>query len=274
MASIQGLGVLVVEDDLDNRELVELYLESQGARVKTAASAAAARAILVDWSPDVILTDISLPDEDGFAFLTRLRASDATRQTPVIAVTGRAEEAARSRAIAAGFHKFISKPFDVFALPAAVASAVVPRGPSGSLERQLQGRDVRALLMDLNATTSYRYTSILRFLEGGSLESVWTVDRDSARVDEFPPDMPLAASYCVFVEQTRAAFTVADASEDPRVGDHPKRDQLRSYCGVPLFRADGTIFGSLCHYDPAPRPVDAAALAEMQRVAGLLAPLL
>jgi CheY-like chemotaxis protein len=276
------MRVLIVEDDKDGRELLRFFLERIGAVVREAASAAQARAILGEWSPEVILADIGMPQEDGVTFITGVRAEATTAHIPAIALSAHAEESSRARALSAGFQKFISKPFEVFTLPAAIASVAArsaPGAPPGGdldgdarLARLIAEHDLRAVLALLNERTPYRYTSILHCQEG-TLESVWTFDREHDGVDAFPATR-LEDSYCVFVEASRATFAIEDASKDPRVLAHPKRESLRSYCGVPLLRRDGTVFGTLCHYDAAPHPVDPAAVERMSHVARMLAPAL
>ncbi len=279
MTSIVGLQVLVVEDDADTRELLEFFLDSLGAHVRSAPTSADACAALRERTVDVILADIGLPDEDGFAFLARVRAEPAWRTIPAIAMTGYADEAWRVRALEVGFQKFVSKPYDVFALPAALVSAVSTTPPTPARDAAdaaariavyLETRNVRGLLGMLNSTTNYRYTSILRF-DDAKLESVWTFDRENDRVDAYP-ERRIEQAYCVFIEATGHSFSVADALEDVRVSGHPKREKMRSYCGVPLLRTDGSMFGTLCHYDPMPRAVDARVIAAMVQVAGMLTP--
>lgn len=280
MASIRGIAVLVVDDDVDTRELLEMYLEGEGATVRSADTAHAARALLAEASFDIVLTDASLPDEDGFAFVAALRADPATRSLPAIAITGHGDARSRSLAVESGFQKFITKPFDVFALPAAIASVVAERvaPPADETERErivrlIGGRDMRVLLGSLNARTAYRYTSILRF-DDGRIESVWTFDRNDESADRFPLDTPVSASYCALVQAGGVAFSMEDSARDARVEGHPKRESLRSYCGVPLFREDGSLFGTLCHYDEQPHVVEDATVAAMEQVAELLVPAL
>ena len=92
--------------------------------MRVAASAAEARAHLDSFRADVILADVTLPGEDGFAFIAELRTNPKTRHIPAIAVTGHTDEGSRKRATEAGFQKYLSKPFDVFSLPALLASTV------------------------------------------------------------------------------------------------------------------------------------------------------
>jgi CheY-like chemotaxis protein len=279
MQSLKNMVVLVVEDDEDNRDLVQEFLEHQGATVRTAGSVMDAKQAFADGLPDVVLTDMNFADGDGFEVLTALRACEGAASLPVIAVTGQAERSARARAIEAGFTKYVTKPFDVFALVAAVASVAALKNQApvagtsesaeAALERLVAANDVAGLLAALNGHSTYRYTALFRFAQG-KLDSVWTFDRTRGGVDAFPPDLPIGASYCTYVASAAAPFHVADSNTDPRVADHPKRETLRAYCGFPLFRADGTLFGTLCQYDEEPRPLEPSVIAEMERVATTL----
>jgi CheY-like chemotaxis protein len=277
--SLKDTVVLVVEDNEDNRDLVQAFLEGEGATVLTADSLAAAKLALAERLPDVVLTDMRFPDGDGFDLLDALRAMEGAASVPVIAVTGRAELSARERAVAAGFTKYVTKPYDVFALLAAVASAAALKheapiatasdSTEAAVERLIAANDVRRLLAVLNGHGTYRYSSLFRFADG-RLDSIWTFDRARPNADASATDLPIAGSYCTYIESATAAIYITDAKTDPRVADHPKRDSLRSYCGVPLFRADGSLFGTLCHYDEEPRPLAPTVIAEMERVAKAL----
>jgi len=124
MAALTGLAVLLVDDDKDTRDLLQLVLDGQGASVRAVRSAADARDAIQERAPDILLTDISLPDEDGFALVAALRADVATRTIPAIALTGHSDASLQVRAAEAGFQKFITKPFDVLSLASAIASVV------------------------------------------------------------------------------------------------------------------------------------------------------
>ena len=113
--------MLIVEDDEDSRELLEMFLRSQGAHVRAVACAADARAAIRELVPDVLLADITLPDESGFDFVGSLRADPATRHIPAIAMTGHTDAAARQQALGAGFHSLVTKPLDIWSLAADVA---------------------------------------------------------------------------------------------------------------------------------------------------------
>ncbi len=283
MSSISSVSVLVVEDDPDSGELLTMFLRSEGAEVRLVDSADAARRAIEEKVPDVVVTDVTLAGEDGFSLVASLRADARTRDIPAIAITGHSDARSRSRALENGFQKFLVKPLDIFSLAAAIASVAV-REPAfdssakgaglDSLDTQtasfVAGRDVRSLLATLNAQTPYRYTSILRF-DDDVLRSIWSFDRDNDRIDSFPADLPVESSYCGFVRASRTPMAITDAAKDVRVADHVKREELRSYCGVPIFAADGSIFGTICHYDSAPFPVRPETIATIERVAKLLA---
>jgi len=112
--SLQGLRVLVVEDDDDSREMLEELLSYEGAEVETAADAAAGLAALLQFKPNVMLSDIGLPGEDGYSLMRRCRRLQlAEARVPAIAVTAfcRSQDKAESRA--AGFNDHVSKPLDL-----------------------------------------------------------------------------------------------------------------------------------------------------------------
>ena len=120
---LDGLRVLVVDDDADTLEILDLVLRQYGADVKTAVSSAAALEIFRRWKPDVLLSDIGMPIEDGFTFIAKIRAfaPDEGGDVPAAALTAYAGEKDRDAALAAGYQRHISKPIDPATLAAAVA---------------------------------------------------------------------------------------------------------------------------------------------------------
>jgi PAS domain S-box-containing protein len=122
---IDGCRVLCVDDDADALQVMALVLEERGAQVTTAGSAMEAVAALDALVPDVVISDIGLPGEDGYSLMQRIRAlpGDASR-VQAIALTAYAGPASSSRALEVGFQQFISKPITVDALLRAVATAV------------------------------------------------------------------------------------------------------------------------------------------------------
>lgn len=278
MASMASVALLFV--DADARELLGVFPAGQRAGVRAATSAAEARAAIRERRPDVIVANVMLPDEDGFSLLSVLRADPSTEGVPAIAVTGLSDGAAGCRALDAGFRKVVTKPLDTFMLTAAIASvadvakALVPEETDDERTmRLIAEHNFRPILAELNAATAYRYTSILRF-SGDRLESVWTFDCANPGADPFPTDLLVEASYCSLVRLGRAPFALTNADDDARVATHPKRAEIKAYCGVPIFRDDGSLFGTLCHYDAAPHPIPVGALSALERVARMLVPIL
>jgi PAS domain S-box-containing protein len=115
---LTGTRVLVVDDRLDERQLFEFVLEHAGAEVRTASNAIEAQDVFSAWRPDVLVTDIAMPDEDGYALLRRLRSHAAG--LPAIAVTAHARQEDRERALTAGFNLYVAKPVDPVRLTDAV----------------------------------------------------------------------------------------------------------------------------------------------------------
>jgi PAS domain S-box-containing protein len=111
---LEGIAVLVVEDHAATREALESALRTHGAVVMTAASASAARKTLARERPDVVVSDVSMPREDGYTFVRKLRESeskgDGRRRLPAIALTARATPNDRALALAAGFDSHFAKP--------------------------------------------------------------------------------------------------------------------------------------------------------------------
>jgi len=120
--SLAGLRILVVDDEADARELISTVLSEFGATVRIAASAAEGLTRLLEEPVDVLVTDVGMPEEDGFDFVRKLRSlpDPQLRFIPAVALTayGRAEDAAC--ALAAGFQVHLTKPV----APAALASAI------------------------------------------------------------------------------------------------------------------------------------------------------
>jgi CheY-like chemotaxis protein len=113
-ATRDGLRVLVVEDDLDSREAVSATFADAGVDVRAAATAGEALAVLDSWLPDVLVSDIGLPDEDGYALLRRIRArpADAGAWIPAVALTAYATGDDARRALSAGYQMHLAKPVD------------------------------------------------------------------------------------------------------------------------------------------------------------------
>ena len=129
--SLQDVSVLVVDDEADTREAMAIGLGRHGARVATASSASEALGALARERPQVLVADIGMAGEDGYALLKKVRALPAERggATPAIALTGYANPQDRVDALRAGFQIHVSKPVTPAELAAAVASLVAPARP-------------------------------------------------------------------------------------------------------------------------------------------------
>jgi K+-sensing histidine kinase KdpD/ActR/RegA family two-component response regulator len=123
---LAGISILVVDDDPDSREVLVASLEQAGAHVHVRASARDALTALADMQTDVILADVAMPEQDGYAFIRRVRASSATDLAviPAIALTSLARETDRKDALTAGFQLHLTKPIAPRALVEAIAHVV------------------------------------------------------------------------------------------------------------------------------------------------------
>ena len=119
-----GLRVLVVDDEEDTRELLQTIIESCGARVSTANSAAAALGAMAEESFDVLISDIGMPEEDGYSLIAKVRALDTERggSIPAAALTAYAGEEDRIRTLRSGFQIHVPKPVSPNELVAVVAN--------------------------------------------------------------------------------------------------------------------------------------------------------
>jgi len=122
ITSLKNVRVLLVEDDDDTRELVRMTLEEAGASVEAVASAEEARREMMEEAPDILISDIRMPEENGYSLIQSLRAAGVS--TPAIALTALARREDADAAQAAGFQLHIAKPIDVAGLVDAVARLV------------------------------------------------------------------------------------------------------------------------------------------------------
>jgi PAS domain S-box-containing protein len=122
LPELDGLQVLVVDDEADARELVGRILENQGARVTAAASAEEALRILELARPDVLVSDVGMPGMDGYQLIRKIREIEAKGQRlPALALTAFARAEDRKRAMLAGYQSHLAKPFDTAELVLMVA---------------------------------------------------------------------------------------------------------------------------------------------------------
>jgi len=122
--SLDGLRVLVVDDDADARELLEIALQQYGASVRTAVSVENAIAEVERDCPDVLVSDIEMPDATGYELIRRLRHSERQelRRLPAVALTAYARTEDRVKALLAGFQTHVPKPVEPAELVTVIAS--------------------------------------------------------------------------------------------------------------------------------------------------------
>jgi PAS domain S-box-containing protein len=120
---LNGLRVLVVDDEPDALEILSLMLNRSGASVRTASSSEDALRTFGEWQPNVLLSDVGMPGEDGYTLIRRVRAlaPEQGGNVPAAAITAHAREEDRVKALAAGYQAHLTKPID----PATLVSALV-----------------------------------------------------------------------------------------------------------------------------------------------------
>ncbi|CAN5491790.1 hypothetical protein BH10BDE1_BH10BDE1_23240 [soil metagenome] len=122
--SLAGLTILVVEDSADNRDLIAIFLERKGARLLMAESAMQARQLLETNNPDLILSDIGMPEENGLDFIRRHRSEHRERFIPAVALTAYVRPQEIEAAFSAGFQGHIAKPVTAASLVSGILNVL------------------------------------------------------------------------------------------------------------------------------------------------------
>lgn len=121
---LDGMAVLVVDDEPDTLDLFATALSRLGADVRSARTVEDALAILGRWRPDAVLCDLHLPGEDGYSLLERVHANPALKDLPLIAISGSHPAIEREKALSAGFAQHLAKPTRIRDIVQAVSSVV------------------------------------------------------------------------------------------------------------------------------------------------------
>jgi signal transduction histidine kinase/ActR/RegA family two-component response regulator len=126
MAALGGISLLVLDDDTDALELFATVLRQAGAEVRVARSVGEAIALLQAWEPDVIVSDIEMPEENGYAFIRRLRGGEVPNgeRIPAVAVTAYGGVSERIKIASAGFDSYVAKPVEPDELAAIIGRLV------------------------------------------------------------------------------------------------------------------------------------------------------
>ncbi|MEH2204326.1 MAG: ATP-binding protein [Nostoc sp.] len=126
LSILNGLQILVVDDNADTRELIAFILEQSGGQVRAVSSVGEALEALERLKPDVLVSDIGMPDEDGYSLIRKVRAQEAEQEEKILAValTAFARDEERRLALQAGFQVHVSKPIEPEELVTVVANLV------------------------------------------------------------------------------------------------------------------------------------------------------
>jgi signal transduction histidine kinase/CheY-like chemotaxis protein len=124
--SLENVRVLLVDDDQDNLQLLAMMLSGERARVQTATSAAEALEVLEWYKPDVVVSDLAMPGENGYTLIGKMRERESLKHIPAVALTAYVRVEDRARALSAGFNMFVPKPIEPNELIAAIANLAEP----------------------------------------------------------------------------------------------------------------------------------------------------
>jgi PAS domain S-box-containing protein len=227
-ANAPGLGgvrVLAVEDDLASREMLGAMLRRLGAEVVLAQSAAEGYAMLQQYRPDVLLSDIEMPGENGYELMRRVRALAPADggMTPAAAITAHVGPEDRVKALAAGFGLHVAKPVQPADVAMAVAAlaARVRRGPGSGLVSAVYAAGVR---------------SVVGYLRPGPVQTESALERDPRRAQQTPahPLRPARVDEVHLVPVRQRGVEIVD--------DHVQREHVGrglEPVHVVAFRGDG-----------------------------------
>jgi PAS domain S-box-containing protein len=128
---LEGARILLVDDDVDNLQVITMLLNGQRAIVHSVASVAEALQVLQCEIPDVLVSDLAMPEEDGYSLINKVREieKETGRHLPAVALTAYVRVADRAQALSRGFDMFVPKPVEPSELITAIASLVEPRLP-------------------------------------------------------------------------------------------------------------------------------------------------
>ncbi len=115
------------------------------------------------------------------------------------------------------------------------------------VRRLLQEGNLRETLRYVNSLTPHRFTGLYLF-DDPVAHNKLVVDKLHPDVVSLP-DVPVTATYCAFARATKKRVRIDDSLLDERAATHPARNEVRSYCGVPLVDEADVVFGTVCHFD-------------------------
>ena len=192
---LRGLRVLAVDDEQDANDLIRAVLQSSGVDVVTATSGDEVLMLLPRLGADVLISDIGMPDVDGYALIQQIRKlpDRAGGRIPAIAVTAFARPQDRSRAFLSGFDVYLPKPVDPAELVAVMCNLSGRRGDTGPIERPeprpLQTSDLagtRILVVDDDIDSGEMLAELLRTV-GAAVEVARSAGQGMERIRKFRP---------------------------------------------------------------------------------------
>lgn len=265
MKPLVSARILLLSADEATHGHLAVWLQSEGAHFSACTWGQASEEI-ARLHPTVLIADLQQSALEATQSLSKLQLRPEASALPVVAIIG-ATPLGSDLSVQPRVNKYLRAPLhpaDVVGALSSLAQATREQAAptlaesreelfAKVLTARAERKDLLGLLGLVNTTGPFRYTSILRFDKDAQLTSLWTFDREHPMTDSFPTDMTVASSYCERVLETKALFEMPDAALDPTVQNHPARHAVLSYCGVPLIRADGTVFGTLCQFDAVPR---------------------
>lgn len=133
----------------------------------------------------------------------------------------------------------------------------------------LAGSGLSPAIRYLNSLTPFRFTGVYR-CEGLDIVNILLFDREGDPVPEGSRSRG-ADTYCLWIQETLSVVRMSNSMSDPRARNHARREDVRSYCGGPIFDDAGSLFGTICHFDYVAHPISTAAMPALTAVAPLLA---
>lgn len=139
------------------------------------------------------------------------------------------------------------------------------------LQAAIDESGIRGALARLNSYSGHRFTALYIF-DGEINKNLFFYDRQQPQVESAGDfdDLPVTVTYCVYVRRFGQPFCVEDSLRDDRVAEHPAKNTVRAYCGVPLLDRYGSAFATLCHFDFAPIADDEEHIELMHALATVL----
>jgi GAF domain-containing protein len=141
-------------------------------------------------------------------------------------------------------------------------------GIAGKFKTTLKASGLWAAMRWLNDRVPYRFTAIFAF-DGDVLRNICLIDKENQNIANCS-DQPITQSYCMYVYNSGALFSVEEAPLDERVAVHPKRQSVQCYYGIPLYGDDGQLLGTVCHFDSMPMRVTEEVATELDDLARLI----